>query len=111
MQLDNSFEQQPQFHTSFSPEDLQLSPEHSIPSDFHMEIDPEEMVRIDEINEILQSEEVEPNIALNILINAVQICYDNEVFNELDKYLIAKAFDCFQKHVDRNEDMVIKVNQ
>ena len=111
MQLDNSFEQQPQFHTSFSPEDLQLSPEQSIPSDFHMEIDPEEMARIDEINEILQSEEVEPNIALNILINAVQICYDNEVFNELDKYLIAKAFDCFQKHVDRNEDMVIKVNQ
>lgn len=108
MQLDHTFDQEPLFNSNFSPTEEETI--QSIPPDFNMEIDPEEMARIDEINEILQSEEISGNVALNILINAVQVCYDKDIFNDLDKYLVAKAFDCFKRHIDRNEDLVIKVN-
>lgn len=75
------------------------------------EIDSDEMQRIDEINEILESETISPNVAMNILINAVQVSYDKEHFNDLDRYLIAKALTCFQDYVERNEDILIKVNE
>lgn len=77
----------------------------------NLEFDTEEMERIDEINEILQAESIEPNVAMNILINAVQVSYDKDHFNELDRYLIAKALTCFQQYVERNEDILIKVGE
>ena len=53
-------------------------------------------------------DELEPTIAMNILINAIQICYDNNVFNDLDKFLIAKSLNTFQNHVERGEETILK---
>lgn len=75
----------------------------------NLEFNEFELSRIEEINEILQTKTLEPNVAMNILINAVQVSYDKEHFNELDRYLIAKALTCFQDYVERNEDILIKV--
>jgi hypothetical protein len=73
------------------------------------QISPEEQERIDEINELIKSEKLDPTTAMNILINAVQVSYDKEHFNDLDRYLIAKALTCFKDFVDSGEDVVIKV--
>jgi hypothetical protein len=73
------------------------------------QISPEEQERIDEINELIKSEKLDPTTAMNILINAVQVSYDKEHFNDLDRYLIAKALTCFKDFVDSGEDLVIKV--
>jgi hypothetical protein len=74
------------------------------------EITPDMQEQIKEIKEILDSPEIEPTMALNIIINAVQVCYDSEeVFNDLDKALISKALTCFQDRVKKGENFVIKV--
>jgi len=46
---------------------------------------------------------------MNILINAVQVSYDKDHFNDLDRYLIAKALTCFKEFVDSGEDFTINV--
>ena len=73
------------------------------------QISPEEQERLDEINELIQAEKLDPTTSMNILINAVQVSYDKEHFNDLDRFLIAKALTCFKSFVDSGEDFVIKV--
>lgn len=74
------------------------------------EITPDMQEQIKEIKEILDSPEIDPTMALNIIINAVQVCYDSEdVFNDLDKALISKALTCFQDKVKKGENFEIKV--
>jgi hypothetical protein len=68
----------------------------------------EEKERIDEINSLLKVETLDPTTAMNILINAVQVSYDKEHFNDLDRYLIIKALTTFKKIADTQEDIIIK---
>jgi hypothetical protein len=69
----------------------------------------EEQERMDEINELVKAEKLDPTTSMNILINAVQVSYDKEHFNDLDRYLIAKALTCFKDYVDAGEDFTINV--
>ena len=69
----------------------------------------EEQERMDEINELIKAEKLDPTTSMNILINAVQVSYDKEHFNDLDRYLIAKALTCFKDYVDAGEDFTINV--
>ena len=85
----------------------------SIPEGEYLEFDEsklteEEKERIGEINELLKTETLDPTTAMNILINAVQVSYDKEHFNDLDRYLIIKALTTFKKIADTKEDIVIK---
>lgn len=65
--------------------------------------------RIKEIEEIVKAEKIDPTTALNILINAIQVSFDSDYFNDLDKYLIAKSLNCFKDYVDAGENFLIKV--
>lgn len=77
-----------------------------------MVITPEMQQQMDEVKQILDTPIIDTTMALNIIINAVQVCYDNaDIFNELDRALIAKALSSFQEQVKKNEDFVIKVTQ
>ena len=63
----------------------------------------------DLLKELVESESIEPTVALNILINAVQSVFDKEdCFNDLDKFLISKSLNCFKEYVDKQEDFLIK---
>lgn len=73
------------------------------------ELSIEEQERMDEINELIKAEKLDPTTSMNILINAVQVSYDKEHFNDLDRYLIAKALTCFKDYVDAGEDFTINV--
>lgn len=73
------------------------------------EINPEIQAQMDEINALLNKPQIEPTQALNIIINAVQVCYGSEIFNELDKALISKALGCFQDKIEKNENFEIRV--
>jgi hypothetical protein len=68
----------------------------------------DEKERIDEINDLIKAEKIDPTTAMNILINAVQVSYDKEHFNDLDRYLIAKSLTTFKDLSDKGEDIVIK---
>jgi len=70
---------------------------------------PEQQEKINQINELVNSDKIDPTTALNIIVNAVTVCYDSETFNELDKMLISKALSCFKSNVDLGEDFLIKV--
>ena len=74
------------------------------------EITPEMKEQMEEINDILNTPIIDTTMALNIIINAVQVCYENStIFNELDKALITKALNSFQEKVKNGEDFIIKV--
>ncbi len=75
-----------------------------------LENDPKLQEKIKEIEEIVKAEKIEPTTALNILINAVQVTFESAYFNDLDKFLIAKALTCFKEYVDKGEDFTIRVN-
>lgn len=75
------------------------------------ELTPELQAQMDEINTLLSQPQIEPTQALNIIINAVQVCYGSEIFNELDKALISKALNCFQDKIEKNENFEIKVSE
>lgn len=68
----------------------------------------DEKARIDEINDLIKAEKIDPTTAMNILINAVQVSYDKEHFNDLDRYLIAKSLTTFKDLSEKGEDIVIK---
>jgi len=75
-----------------------------------VEFTPEMQTQMDEINSILNNPQIEPTMALNIIINAVQVCYDmEELFNDLDRALISKALTCFQEKVANKENFTINV--
>jgi hypothetical protein len=65
--------------------------------------------QMEEIQEILSAEEIEPTTALNILLHAINVSYDKEHFNDLDRALIARALGCFKDYIDKGEDFLIKV--
>ena len=67
--------------------------------------------KVKEIEKIVTAESIEPTTALNILINAVQVTFESEKFNDLDKFLIAKALTCFKSYVDSGENFIIKVKE
>jgi len=69
----------------------------------------EEQERIDEVNELIQAEKLDATTSMNILINAIQVSYDKEHFNDLDRYLIGKALNCFKEYIEKEEDIIIKV--
>ena len=74
------------------------------------ELTPEMQEQMNEISEILNTPQIDPTMALNIIINAVQVCYDmKDLFNELDRALISKALSCFQDKVANNENFTIQV--
>ena len=74
------------------------------------QITPEMQQQMDEIKQILDTPVIDTTMALNIIINAVQVCYENStIFNELDKALITKALNSFQEQVKKGEDFLIKV--
>lgn len=70
----------------------------------------EEKARYDEINELIKMEKLDPTTSVNILINAVQVSYDKDHFNDLDRYLIAKSLSCLKSFSDSGEDILIKVS-
>lgn len=74
-----------------------------------VEVDAETQARIDEVNQIIEAETIEPTVAINIIINAVQLSFDKDHFNDLDRYLISKALTCLKEKVDAGEDFLIKV--
>jgi hypothetical protein len=73
------------------------------------EFSQQEEDQMKEIEEILDSEKIEPTTALNILLSAINSSYDKEHFNDLDRALIAKALLTFKDLVDAGEDFIIKV--
>lgn len=85
------------------------SPDENIDFDYES-LTQEEKERYDEINELIKAEKLEPTTAINILINAVQVSYDKEHFNDLDRYLISKSLACLKSYSESGEDIVIKVS-
>lgn len=81
------------------------------PNTQKVELSPEEKERMDEIKSLVESESLDPTTSMNILINAVQLAFDSELFNDLDRYLIAKSLSCFKTHVDKGEDIILKVSE
>ena len=77
-----------------------------------IDITPDIQKQMEEIKEILNTPVINTTMALNIIINAVQVCYDNsDIFNDLDRALIAKALESFKEQVKKNEDFTIKIQQ
>lgn len=76
------------------------------------QISPEMEEQMREIKEILNTPIIDTTMALNIIINAVQVCYDNEkVFNDLDRALISKALEAFKEKIKSGTDFVIQVTK
>jgi hypothetical protein len=84
---------------------MTMEPNDSAP----VELSEEEKTRMDEIKSLVEAESLDPTTSINILINAVQVGFDSELYNDLDRYLIAKSLNCFKDYVERGEDVVIKV--
>lgn len=74
-----------------------------------VEISEEDKLRLEEVKALVDAESIEPTTAMNIIINAVQVAFDSDMFNDLDKYLIAKSLNSFKGYVERGEDIVLKV--
>jgi hypothetical protein len=79
------------------------------PNNIQVELSEEEQARMDEVKSLVEAETLDPTTSMNILINAVQLAFDSEVYNDLDRYLIAKSLNCFKSHVDKGEDILLKV--
>lgn len=61
------------------------------------------------IDEIVNSERLDIETAMNILINAVQDKYDE--FSDTDKYLIGKSLSTLLSYYESKEDIIIKFNK
>lgn len=79
-------------------------------SNIDVEISEEEKLRLEEVKSLVEAESLDPTTSMNILINAVQLAFESEIFNDLDRYLIAKSLNCFKAFVDKGEDIVLKVS-
>lgn len=73
------------------------------------ELTEEEKLRLEEVKSLVEAETLDTTTAMNIIVNAVQVAFDSEMFNDLDKYLIAKSLNTFKDYVDKGEDIVLKV--
>lgn len=60
-------------------------------------------------SEIVNSDRIEIELAMNILINAVASNWDN--YSSADKYLIGRVFETFQYHYDHKLDLTIKFSE
>jgi len=78
-------------------------------SSVKVELSEEEKERMEEVKSLVEAESLDPTTSMNILINAVQLSFDSELFNDLDRYLIAKSLNCFKSYVDKGEDILLKV--
>lgn len=78
-------------------------------SSVQVELSEEEKERMEEVKSLVEAESLDPTTSMNILINAVQLSFDSELFNDLDRYLIAKSLNCFKSYVDKGEDILLKV--
>jgi len=58
------------------------------------------------LEKIINSERMDIETAMNILINAVQDKYDE--FSDIDKYLIGKSLSTFLSYYESEEDIIIK---
>jgi hypothetical protein len=70
----------------------------------------EEKLRLEEVKALVEAESLDPTTSMNIIINAVQVTFDSDMYNDLDRYLIAKSLNCFKSYVDKGEDIVLKVS-
>jgi hypothetical protein len=61
------------------------------------------------LEEIINSERMDVETSMNILINAVQDKYDE--FSDVDKYLIGKSLSTFLSYYESKEDIIIKFNK
>ena len=61
------------------------------------------------INEIVNSERMDIETSMNILINAIQNKYDE--FSDFDNYLIGKSLSTFLSYYESKEDIIIKFNK
>ena len=61
------------------------------------------------LDDIINSEIIDIETSMNILINAVQEKYDE--FSDIDKYLIGKSLSTFLSYYESKEDIVIKFNK
>jgi hypothetical protein len=61
------------------------------------------------LEEIINSERMDVETSMNILINAVQDKYDE--FSDVDKYLIGKSLSTFLSFYESKEDIIIKFNK
>lgn len=64
---------------------------------------------VDEIRNILESDTIDTTTAINILINAVNVSFDKDHFNDLDRTLISKALKSIELSIENGQDIVIKV--
>lgn len=71
----------------------------------------EELQLQQEVLELLNTEYLEPTVAVNILINAVQTSFDHDCFTDTDRQLIVKSLQSLKRQIDLNEDFVVKVSQ
>lgn len=69
----------------------------------------EERLRLEEVKALVDAESLDPTTSMNIIINAVQVTFDSDMYNDLDRYLIAKSLNCFKSYVDKGEDIILKV--
>ena len=63
----------------------------------------------EKLEKIINSDRMDVETAMNILINAVQDKYDE--FSDLDKYLIGKSLSTFLSYYESKEDIIIKFNK
>ncbi len=71
----------------------------------------EELQIQEEVLEILNTEFIEPTMAVNILINAVQTAFDHDCFTDTDRQLIVKSLQSLKRQIDLGEDFTIKVTE
>jgi hypothetical protein len=81
------------------------------PNNIQVELSEEEQTRMEEVKSLVEAESLDPTTSMNILINAVQLAFDSDVFNDLDRYLIAKSLNCFKSYVEKGEDILLKVSE
>lgn len=86
-------------------ESISMEPNNQI----NVELSDEEKERVEEVKALVEAETLDPTTSMNIIINAVQVAFDTELFNDLDRYLIAKSLNCFKSFVDAGEDILLKV--
>ena len=80
-------------------------------NNIQVELTDDEKARMEEVKSLVEAETLDATTSMNILINAVQLAFDSELFNDLDRYLIAKSLNCFKSYVDKGEDILLKVSE
>lgn len=61
-----------------------------------------------QIKEMLNSQ-MEPENAINLLVNVATVCYKSELLTDLDRLFINKALSTLKEKIDKGENFVVKV--